>query len=169
MDSSDTRPSKSARKREHLALQALGEKLIGLKRAQLDSLELEQRLLDAVLAARTMRARGALRRQKQLIGKLMRNIDPEPIRAAVDAFGRHDRQATALFHEAEAWRDRVVADGMPAVERFESETGLPNDSLRENARALGAATNAGARQHAKRRIFRDIHAHLRAQMQAARK
>lgn len=169
MDSPDTRPSKSARKREHLALQALGEKLIGLKRAQLDSLELEQRLLDAVLAAQTMRAHGAIRRQKQLIGKLMRNVDPQPIQAAVDAFGSHDRRATALFHDAEAWRDRVVAEGIPAVERLESETGLPNPSLRENARALGAAKNAGARQRAKRRIFRDIHEHLRAQMQAARK
>jgi ribosome-associated protein len=84
----DTKPSKSARKREHLARQKLGEELIMVREADLRSLALDDDLLEAVLEARGMKARGALRRQKQYIGKLMRHTDPEPIRAALESLRR---------------------------------------------------------------------------------
>ena len=77
----DLKPSKSARKREYIAVQKLGEELITLKVSDLDRLPLDDNLREAVLEARQMKAHGALRRQKQYIGKLMRHIDPEPIRA----------------------------------------------------------------------------------------
>ena len=77
----DLKPSKSARKREYIALQKLGEELITLKESDLDRLPLDDNLRDAVSEARQMKAHGALRRQKQYIGKLMRHIDPEPIRS----------------------------------------------------------------------------------------
>ena len=76
----DLKPSKSARKRKHIALQKLGEELITLKQSELDSLPLDEGLLEAILEAQQMKAHGALRRQKQYIGKLMRHIDPEPLR-----------------------------------------------------------------------------------------
>jgi len=76
----DLKPSKSARKREYIALQKLGEELITLKRSELDSLPLDENLLEAVLEAQQIKAHGALRRQKQYIGKLMRHVDPEPLR-----------------------------------------------------------------------------------------
>lgn len=76
----DLKPSKSARKREYIALQKLGEELIALKPSELDSLPLDESLLEAVMEAKQMKAHGALRRQKQYIGKLMRHIDPEPLR-----------------------------------------------------------------------------------------
>ncbi|MCH8248351.1 MAG: DUF615 domain-containing protein [Proteobacteria bacterium] len=77
----ETKPSKSARKREYLALQKLGEELITLKQSDLYSLPLDDDLRLAVTEARQIKARGALRRQKQYIGKLMRHIDPEPLRS----------------------------------------------------------------------------------------
>ena len=77
----DLKPSKSARKREYLALQKLGEELITLKESDLDSLPLGDNLREAIIEARQIKAHGALRRQKQYIGKLMRNIDSEPLRA----------------------------------------------------------------------------------------
>jgi ribosome-associated protein len=76
----DLKPSKSARKREYIALQKLGEELIALKQSELDSLPLDESLLEAVREAQQIKAHGALRRQKQYIGKLMRHIDPEPLR-----------------------------------------------------------------------------------------
>ena len=79
----ELKPSKSARKREFLALQKLGEDLISLKESDLLEIELDEDLLEAVLAARRIKSHGALRRQKQYIGKLMRRVDPEPIRAAI--------------------------------------------------------------------------------------
>lgn len=79
----DSKPSKSALKREHLALQKLGEQLIAIKPADLDTLPLGDNLLQAVREARSIKSHGALRRQKQYIGKLMRNVDPQPIRAGL--------------------------------------------------------------------------------------
>ena len=77
----DLKPSKSARKREYIALQKLGEELIALKASDLDRLPLDDNLREAVSEAKQMKAHGALRRQKQYIGKLMRHVDPEPIRS----------------------------------------------------------------------------------------
>lgn len=79
----DLKPSKSARKREFLALQKLGEELIALHESDLREMGLDEELLEAVLDARQIKSHGALRRQKQYIGKIMRQIDPEPIRAAM--------------------------------------------------------------------------------------
>jgi len=84
----DTKPSKSARKREYLALQKLGEELITLRESDLLSLPLEEDLLEAVQEARRIKAHGALRRQKQYIGKLMRHVDAEPINAALERLRR---------------------------------------------------------------------------------
>jgi ribosome-associated protein len=77
----DLKPSKSARKREYIALQKLGEELITLKDSDLRSLTLDDGLREAIMEARQIRAHGALRRQKQYIGKLMGHIDVEPLLA----------------------------------------------------------------------------------------
>ena len=79
----ETKPSKSERKREHLALQKLGEALIPLQEQDLRAMGLDEELLDAVLQAKRISKRGALRRQKQYIGKLMGRLDPEPVRKAL--------------------------------------------------------------------------------------
>ncbi len=85
----ETKPSKSARKRAYLALQQLGEELITLRDDDLETVPLDEDLLEAVHEARRIRKRGALRRQKQYIGKLMGRLDdPEPIRQALDRLRR---------------------------------------------------------------------------------
>jgi ribosome-associated protein len=85
-DKSDTpeAKSKSQIKREMLALQKLGEKLVALKPAQLDKISLDETLRAAIDEAHVMKSHGAVRRQLQYIGRLMRSIDPAPIQAALD-------------------------------------------------------------------------------------
>ena len=75
----ELKPSKSAKKREYIALQKLGEKIIDLKQSDIDRLPLEENLRDAILEAQKIKSHSALRRQKQYIGKLMRFIDAELI------------------------------------------------------------------------------------------
>lgn len=82
----DSKPSKSALKREFLALQKLGEQLVTLRESELRQIGLDEDLLEAVLDARQIKSHSALRRQKQYIGKLMRHTDPKPIRAAMARF-----------------------------------------------------------------------------------
>ena len=84
----DTKPSKSARKRAYLALQKLGEDLVTLRESDLRAMPLDDELLEAVMEAQRIKARGALRRQKQYIGKLMGRVDPEPIREALEHLRR---------------------------------------------------------------------------------
>ena len=78
-------PSKSSRKREAHALQKLGEQLVQMRAAELALLPLPETLRDAIDEARRLTSRGALARQRQYIGKLMRDIDVEPIVAALAA------------------------------------------------------------------------------------
>ena len=77
------KPSKSAKKRAMTELQALGEALVALSVDQLKKIDLPEDLRDAVRDAQRFTPREARRRQLQYIGKLMRAIDPEPIRAAL--------------------------------------------------------------------------------------
>ena len=160
-----SKPSKSARKREHLALQELGEKLVDLTESQLQSLSLDPSLLEAVQDAKSMRARGAFRRQKQLIGKLMRNQDPEPLRTALDAFGRRDRINTANFHRAEQWRNRITAEGNGALPEFFALTGTENAELSTVVGQLDAAHNDKTRVTLSRKIFRLVHHDLSIRVQ----
>ena len=163
----NSKPSKSARKREHLALQSLGERLIALTPGQLDRIGLDERLLDAVLAAKSIRAHGALRRQKQLIGKLMRHVDPEPIRSAMEAFSSSDRRDKQVFREAENWRDRIAANEPGALEAFFEYLGHDSGAVAREVETLRAAPDEQARMRARRRIFREIHKEIELSVQNA--
>jgi ribosome-associated protein len=112
------KPSKSAKKREYLALQALGERLVGLPEGRLRELALDEALFDAITAAASMTSHGALRRQRQLIGKLMRNTDPEPIRRALEALQRQENEDKQIFRQAEHWRDQIVQHGRDGLNEF---------------------------------------------------
>ena len=107
------KPSKSARKRAAHELEELGVQLSRLSNQQLDELNLPERLREAVEAARLIPSHGALRRQHQYIGKIMRDIDAEPIRAALSEMQSHHRQQADNLHEIEHWRDALLSD--PAV------------------------------------------------------
>lgn len=134
----DDRPSKSARKRHSDDLQALGEALIELSDSELDALPLPEQLRDAVLLARRITAHGGLYRQKQYIGKLMRKIDAEPIREALDAKRDRERVEAIRFHRIEQWRERLLSEGAAAIATFKAEFPQADDSaigkLTERAR-----------------------------------
>lgn len=83
------KPSKSQRKRQAHAMQALGERLVTLPHTPLARLGLPEALYQAVLAARGMRAHGSRARQMQLIGKLMRQLDPAVLRTVCETVDPH--------------------------------------------------------------------------------
>jgi len=94
----DDPPSKSQRKRDMNALQDIGAELLELNDQQLAGIELPENLHAAVTEARKLRANGARRRQLQYIGKLMRQVDPAPIREKLDGFRSTSAAETARLH-----------------------------------------------------------------------
>jgi ribosome-associated protein len=103
-------PSKSRRKADAHALQALGAQLVALNASQLAQVALPESLRDAVQAAQRIHAHEGRRRQLQYIGKLMRNVDAAPIRAKIDGWKTVSVEETARLHLIERWRDRLVDD-----------------------------------------------------------
>lgn len=103
-------PSKTQRKKDMAALQALGVRLTRLNTAQLRQVDLPERLREAIEAARRITAHEARRRQMQYIGKLMRGVDAGPIEQALEHLGGESQAAVALMHRCERWRDRLLAD-----------------------------------------------------------
>lgn len=90
------------------ALQDLGEKLVTLPRDKLDKLELPEALLNAINEAKRITSNGAIRRQMQYIGRLMREVETEPIIDQLQRWeGRHSAE-TAHFHQLERWRTRLL-------------------------------------------------------------
>src|SRR5688572_5209953 len=95
------RPSKTRRKREMEALQQIGVELVQLNAGQLAQIELPDQLREAVLEAQRIRDFEGRRRQMQYIGKLMRGVDPAPIRVRLKQWSGATREHTALHHLAE--------------------------------------------------------------------
>lgn len=90
------RPSRSARKRAAEGLQKLGEWLLTLREPELRSLQLPEDLLDALLTGQTVRSGPAQARQRQYIGRLMRNIDASALAAALAAKPEQQRSRARI-------------------------------------------------------------------------
>lgn len=104
------RPSKSQLKREMDALQALGARLVELNKERLEKIEMPEELRDAVRDAQRFGKHEARRRQLQYIGRLMRDIDPAPIREALDEIDGVSAAANARQHALERLRERLLDD-----------------------------------------------------------
>jgi ribosome-associated protein len=101
-------PSKTRVKKQMLELQDLGKTLTSLSIEKLRELDLPENLLDAITEYKRMTKFGALSRQLQYIGRLMRDVEPAPIVAKLDAWNGVSRQHTAWLHQVENLRDRLL-------------------------------------------------------------
>ena len=106
--------SKSEIKRDAEELKRLGAELVDLGKNSLDKIPLDERLRTEIELAQRIKKEGR-RRQLQLIGKLLRSIDVEPIRIALDKLKNRHNQQVALFHKLEMLRDRLIEQGDEAM------------------------------------------------------
>jgi len=143
-DNDNIEVSKSELKRQSTAKQDLGLKLADLSIKQLDELGISNTLKQAIIQFQKIRnkgsrAYGALKRQKQYVGKLMRNIDQEELTIIQEHFSKldhHAQQENQRFHEMEAWRDRLLKEEDKAIDALYEL--LPNldFSHRQNLRQI---------------------------------
>ena len=145
--------SKSEIKRDAEALKKLGEKLVELTKAKLDKIPLEDALLEAVNLAQRLQ-KEARRRQLQYIGKLLRSIDAEPIREALEKIENKHNQQQAMLHKLEILRDELVAKGDVAL------TDLLNEhpsADRQQLRNLIRAAQKEKEQNKPSKAYREIY------------
>lgn len=153
-------PSKTALKKQAHALQQLGLELSRLPSEFRRRAPMDDDLRDAIDQYLKMRAHEARRRQMQLIGKLLRAVDPAPLQAVVDAFAAGRALDAERLHEAERWRDELIADD-DALTRWIAEFPATDvqhfRTLVRNARREGAGTDISQRQpRSYRELFRVV-------------
>jgi ribosome-associated protein len=96
----------------------LGEKLVKLSNDQIHDIDMPDEIYDAVKMAKTIKLRGALRRQMQYIGTLMRKIDVGPIQEALHDIEEGNYRKALAFKETEKWRDGLMAGDKDLMEEI---------------------------------------------------
>jgi ribosome-associated protein len=156
-DGYEGRPSKSQLKRDSEAMQDLGIELTELSRAQLREFALPEELLQAVLAAQTITSHSALKRQRKFIGKLLRDIDPEPIQQQLARLKNTSAEAIHELHLIERWRDRLLTGGDQDINAFlESYPGADRQKLRQLVRDAHRERQAAAPPRSARLLFKAL-------------
>lgn len=125
------RVSKTRRKNEMNALQALGAELVKLSRERLEKMDLPERLRKEIQEAQRITAHGAIRRQMQFIGKLMREVDAEPIIEQLAAIKGESSAAKAEFHALERWRERLLTDDAALTEWLAKHPAADSQQMRQ--------------------------------------
>lgn len=108
-------PSKSQEKRDCDALKKLGDELVTIKQEDLDTMSLPDTLLGALREARKIQSRSGLKRQRQYIGKIMRQIDSDEIKKQLEQIRHKHDTNTVQFRKIEQWRDRLLLDDKTAL------------------------------------------------------
>lgn len=150
-------PSKSQKKRDSEAMQKLGGELTKLPPDQLDKIALPDDIRAAIDDYKKMRSFGAQRRQLQLIGKLMRQLDGQAVREAINRASGESRAAVAALHRAERLREAMLA-GDEAVTRFVQENPDTDvQRLRQLVRAARKEAAEGKPPKSARALYRLIY------------
>lgn len=161
MVNDDIRRSKTQQKKHMLALQDLGAELVALNEEQLASMTLPDSLREAVATAKRITRFEARRRQLQYIGKLMRTVDAEPIRARLEAWKSSSREHSARLHRIERWRESLLAEE-GALEEFIGD--YPHADAQQ-LRALVRNTQRERAAHKPPRSYRALFQLIRATLE----
>lgn len=129
----DLGPSKSEIKRQMHARQDLAEILADLSLDALKTVPLEESLRDAIRETHRIKSFGAIKRHKQYLGKLMRNLDEEQLAAIqlrLDAISGVSKAETAKMHHLEKMRDDLIKDDAELTKLIASYPDLDIQNLR---------------------------------------
>lgn len=162
MDKPSEQVSKTQMKKRMDELQDLGMMLTGLSSETLKKLGLPEDLYQAVCDYRKISANGALKRQRQYIGRLMRDVDAAPIREFFAKIQGENRAHNAFLQRVEQARSRLLADDAAL-------TGFMTDHPHADAGALRTLIR-NARKEAESnkppKHFRALYQELKALMAA---
>jgi len=153
--------SKSQQKREALALQSLGERLTQLTLDQIQQLELPDALRTAIIEAKSIVKPGARQRHIKYVGKLMRNIETEHIKAQYEQLSQNSAHAVSQLHKIEKWRERLLLEGDQALAEFLNA--FP-DTDRQQLRLLIRTAKSEAADNKPPRAYRKLFQLIKAEI-----
>lgn len=152
---SPDRPTKTQRKKAAHDLQKLGLKLVTLSERQLKALPMNESLREALIQDKTIRSHEGRRRHRQLIGKLMRQVDAGPLEEAVAQAELRPAKAALELHKAECWRSKLIAHDDALTHWVQAYPGTNVQTLRMLIRA--ARQDAGMTpEQRSRKAFRQL-------------
>lgn len=144
--------SRTQLKKEATARQQLGARLVALSEDQLQRMDLPSMLMEAIRDIKSMRSRGARRRQMQFLGSLMRRVEVAPIQQALMEIEQGAYLQARAFQRIEAWRDRLVeGDDSAYADILRHHPGADRQRL---TRLTRLARRSDAPPHAARQLFR---------------
>jgi ribosome-associated protein len=157
-------PSRNELKKQMQDLQELGEAVSALPPDRLDKLKIDERLRDAIDELRRTKSFEGKRRQVQYIGKLMKHENPEPLREAVASYRVGSATDTLALHQAEYWRDQLLAGDDALANWVKEYPSTDVQQLRSLVRAARKEKLEPGERHG--RAFRDLFKVVKEQMQA---
>ena len=134
---------------------------MALPAAQLARLPIPEDLMPHIVETQRITSHIAHKRQLQFLAKQMRREEDEvleAIRDAMDEGGEAARRETALLHQAEQWRDRLLADGDDALAALLEE--FPTADRQKLRQLVRNATDERAKNKPPR-AFRDLFREVR--------
>lgn len=102
--------SRAELKRDMDILKNIGARLMELKPALLDKLELNDRLRAALDESKRITSHNARKRHLGFISKLLVDEDIEPINELLNQLDSTSDEYNRRFHQLERWRDRLVSN-----------------------------------------------------------
>ena len=150
----DDLPSKTKRKQAMHKLQALGAALVALPQGQLAALGLPAELAEAVAEAQRITSREGRRRQLQYIGRVMRELDPAPIRAGLERIAGRSAEDSARHRRLEQWRARLLEDDAALTDFASTHPTADLQALRALIRNARREQDEGRPPRAFREIYR---------------
>ena len=146
--------SKTKLKAEADAQQELGVRLTELPKDRLLKLNLPEDVVTAILDTKKITANGAIRRHRQYLGRLMREIDTAPITEQLARWeGKHTAE-NAYFHGLERWRDRLINDANALSEFMALHPATDSQQLRALIRNAQKEQAADKPPKSSREIFK---------------
>ena len=151
--------SKTQNKKEMDDRQDLGMQLTKLSADVLKKIGLDEDLIEAVIFYKKINSNGALKRQAQYIGRLMRDTDPEPIQAYLNKLKGDNSEHNALMQRLELLRERLVDSDEALTKLLNEQSGIDIGTVRTLIRNARKEKEQNKPPKAYRELFQVLKQH----------
>lgn len=151
--------SKTQIKKEMDDRQDLGMQLTKLSADVLKKIGLDEDLIEAVIFYKKINSNGALKRQAQYIGRLMRDTDPEPIQAYLNKLKGDNSEHNALMQRLELLRERLVDSDEALTKLLNEQSGIDIGTVRTLIRNARKEKEQNKPPKAYRELFQVLKQH----------